>query len=111
MCLTSYICPGELDAPVSARLFRFAAEAVWRSMPTVPTAGSTGPQSQAGSPTPVPDPATGRASLGSPAGPAHMWTGSTRSLLPALRPGQSAEVPLQVCYARILCYANSLTWL
>jgi hypothetical protein len=25
-----------------------------------------------------------------------MWTGSTRSLLPTLKPGQCAEVPLQV---------------
>ncbi len=77
-----------------------AAEAMWRSMPAVPPAGSAGPQSQAGGA--APEPAASRAALGSPAGPAYMWTGSTRSLLPALRPGQSAQVPLQVCTAGVL---------
>ena len=87
-----------------------AAEAMWRSTPAVPPAGSAGPQSQAGGAVPVPEPSAGRAALGSPAGPAYMWTGSTRSLLPALRPGHSAEVPLQVCTAGVLG-AYILAWL
>ena len=44
----------------------------------------------------MPEPVAGRAALGCPAGPDYTWTGSTRSLLPELRPGQSAEVPLEV---------------
>ena len=71
-------------------------------MPAVTPAGSAGVQSQAGASPAQAEPAASRAALGSPAGPAYMWTGSTRSLLPALRPGQSAEVPLQVCIAGIL---------
>ena len=68
-----------------------AASAVWTSIPPAPAASSTGAQST------VPEPAAGRVALGCPAGPDYTWTGSTRSLLPELRPGQSAEVPLEVC--------------
>ena len=67
-----------------------AASAVWRPIPPAPAASSTGAQST------VPEPVAGRAALGCPAGPDYTWTGSTRSLLPELRPGQSAEVPLEV---------------
>ena len=67
-----------------------AASAVWRSIPPAPAASSASGQST------VPEPVAGRAALGCPAGPDYTWTGSTRSLLPELRPGQSAEVPLEV---------------
>ncbi len=86
----------------SCMLSCYAAEAVWRNMPAATATSSPGPQSQAGGPAPMPEPAASRVALGSPAGPAYMWMGSTRSLLPALRPGQSAEVPLQVCFAGVV---------
>lgn len=71
-----------------------AAEAVRRSIPAAPASPA---QPAAGTHAPLPEPAESRTVYCSPAGPAYIWTGSTRSLLPALRPGQSAEVPLQVC--------------
>ena len=76
-----------------------AAKAVWKSVPAaMPVASSPAAARQAGSPAPAPvlSPVASSVALGSMAGPDYMWTGSTRSLLPALKPGQSAEVPLQV---------------
>jgi hypothetical protein len=96
------VTAGALAVSTAAGLTAFAcsaAEAGWKSAPAAtPVASSPAAARQAGSPAPapVPSPVASSVALGSVAGPDYTWTGSTRSLLPVLKPGQCAEVPLQV---------------